>query len=171
MAVLHDGSGVMGDRVVVTWSPRVARWAMRVGHAKGPLGTTSRLTPVVILLSGEVIEALLGNPWPPALTGKPRAPRPRSPGKPGEARFRLPPTAGKPASVRAPLARSPLETGWRGHSALPVERDDRRPASPASARSYAGFFSAAPGPATGGAGAGGASPGFAAALDGLLAKA
>ncbi len=35
MAVLHDGSGVMGALVVVTWSPRVARWAKRVGQPPG----------------------------------------------------------------------------------------------------------------------------------------
>ena len=59
MAVVHDTSGVMGDLVILTWSPRVARWAGRVGHVRGPLGTRSTLTPIVILLSGEVVEELL----------------------------------------------------------------------------------------------------------------
>ena len=64
MAVLRDGSGVMGDLAVVTWSPRVARWALRAAHARGPLGTTTTLTPIVILLSGEVIDALLDEDHP-----------------------------------------------------------------------------------------------------------
>jgi hypothetical protein len=64
MAVLHDGSGVMGDLVVMTWSPRVARWARRAAHARGPPGTTSALTPLVLLLSGAGIQGLLDEAAP-----------------------------------------------------------------------------------------------------------
>jgi hypothetical protein len=59
MSVLHDTTGAMGDLVVLTSSRRVARWARRACHVRGPLGTRSTLTPIVILISGEVLDAML----------------------------------------------------------------------------------------------------------------
>ena len=49
----------MGEVVVLTASRRVAAWAKRVGHQKGELGTRLELTPIVILLAGKRVEALL----------------------------------------------------------------------------------------------------------------
>jgi hypothetical protein len=49
----------MGEVVVLTASRRVAAWAKRVGHQRGELGTRLELTPIVILLAGRRVEALL----------------------------------------------------------------------------------------------------------------
>src|SRR5262245_14499478 len=37
VAALHDGSRQMGELVVITASPRVARWAGQVAHVTGPI--------------------------------------------------------------------------------------------------------------------------------------
>ncbi len=49
----------MGDLVVITASPAVARWAEKVAHERGSAGTTSHLTPVVLLLDGRRARELL----------------------------------------------------------------------------------------------------------------
>ena len=49
----------MGDLVVITASPAVARWAGKVAHERGSAGTTSHLTPVVLLLDGRRARELL----------------------------------------------------------------------------------------------------------------
>jgi len=49
----------MGDLVVITASPGVARWAEKVAHERGSAGTTSHLTPVVLLLDGRRARELL----------------------------------------------------------------------------------------------------------------
>lgn len=49
----------MGEVVVLTASRSVAAWAKRVGHQKGDLGTRLELTPIVILLAGKNVEAML----------------------------------------------------------------------------------------------------------------
>lgn len=51
--------GGMGDLVVVTSSRSVARWASRVAHHRGVLGTRKRLSPVVLHLSKDHLASLL----------------------------------------------------------------------------------------------------------------
>ena len=65
-SVLCIREKAMGEVVVLTASRRVAAWAKRVGHRRGELGTRLELTPIVILLAGSRIEALL-NPAHPEL--------------------------------------------------------------------------------------------------------
>ncbi|MBI5518396.1 MAG: hypothetical protein HY909_31785 [Deltaproteobacteria bacterium] len=64
-AVLADQRGVMGDLLVVTASPAVARWAQRFHH-RGRSGSEVQLRPTVLLLAGGTLEALL-DPKRPAL--------------------------------------------------------------------------------------------------------
>ncbi len=59
MSALQQSTGKMGDLIVLTASRRVAKWARQACHVRGPLGTTLTLTPIVILLTDEVIEELL----------------------------------------------------------------------------------------------------------------
>jgi len=61
VASLHHATRRMGDLIVITASAAVARWAEKVAHARGSGGTTSRLTPVVLLLdlarAGQLLDA------------------------------------------------------------------------------------------------------------------
>ena len=45
--------------MILTASRRVAAWAKRVGHQRGELGTRLELTPIIVLLAGRRVEALL----------------------------------------------------------------------------------------------------------------
>jgi hypothetical protein len=49
----------MGDVVVITASRRVAAWAKGAAHHRGERGTSLGLTPVILLLSKDHVEALL----------------------------------------------------------------------------------------------------------------
>lgn len=49
----------MGEVVVLTSSRRVAAWARRIGRQRGDFGTRFELRPIVVLLAGAQIEALL----------------------------------------------------------------------------------------------------------------
>jgi hypothetical protein len=64
VAALHHETRRMGDLIVITASAAVARWAAKVAHARGSGGTTSRLTPVVLLLDGPRTRALLDSNRP-----------------------------------------------------------------------------------------------------------
>jgi len=64
MAVQQEATGLPGDLIVITTSPAVAVWAKTVAHVRGPLGTTMTVTPVVLLLTEEVIERLLDQDHP-----------------------------------------------------------------------------------------------------------
>ncbi|MCC6559308.1 MAG: hypothetical protein IT372_40815 [Polyangiaceae bacterium] len=57
--VLLNEHGKMGDVLVITSSPRVAAWAKNVASVRGGLGTRLIVEPVVLLLEGPVVEALL----------------------------------------------------------------------------------------------------------------
>ncbi len=59
MATLRFHHRRMGDLIVITASPAVAAWARRVAHERGSAGTTSRLTPVVLLLDLRCARELL----------------------------------------------------------------------------------------------------------------
>lgn len=50
VAVLRFEHRCMGDLVVITASRSVARWAAKVAHERGPVGTRSHLTPVILWL-------------------------------------------------------------------------------------------------------------------------
>lgn len=54
----------MGDVVVITASPTVARWARGVAVEKGGIGTTLRLSPVVVYLGLKQAAALLDSASP-----------------------------------------------------------------------------------------------------------
>src|SRR5215475_10118759 len=58
VSVLLQRDG-MGDLVVVTSSRSVAAWAKRAAHHRGERGTSLGLTPVILLLSSDRLEALL----------------------------------------------------------------------------------------------------------------
>jgi hypothetical protein len=55
---------VMGEVVVLTTSRRVAAWAARVGDAKGSYGTRLTLKPLVLLIAGASIDAMLSEDHP-----------------------------------------------------------------------------------------------------------
>jgi len=57
--ILHDATGHMGEVLVITASRAVARWAHKVAHVTGPVGTSLRLSPVVLLLDARRASALL----------------------------------------------------------------------------------------------------------------
>ncbi len=59
MATLRFSHEQMGDLVVITSSPAVARWAVTAAHERGSAGSTSHLTPVVLLLDGRHARKLL----------------------------------------------------------------------------------------------------------------
>ncbi|MBK8256154.1 MAG: hypothetical protein IPK82_26230 [Polyangiaceae bacterium] len=63
-AVLTHVHGVMGDLVVITASRAVARWATKVAVESGSIGTTLRLSPVVVYLGLKQAEALLDPAFP-----------------------------------------------------------------------------------------------------------
>jgi hypothetical protein len=58
-AALHDGTRQMGELVVITASSSVARWAQRAAHVQGPVGTSLRLSPLVLLLDEKLAGKLL----------------------------------------------------------------------------------------------------------------
>ena len=58
VSVLLQRDG-MGDVVVITASRSVATWAQRAAHHRGERGTSLDVTPVILLLSRDRIEALL----------------------------------------------------------------------------------------------------------------
>ena len=58
-SVLCIREKAMGDVVILTASRSVATWAKRIGHQRGELGTRLELTPLVILLDHQRVEALL----------------------------------------------------------------------------------------------------------------
>jgi hypothetical protein len=66
MAAAHqlDATGAMGDVVVITSSRRVARWAKKVAHVRGDLGSRLGLTPVLLPVLGDAIETLLDDSQP-----------------------------------------------------------------------------------------------------------
>jgi hypothetical protein len=64
VSVLHSQRRCMGDLIVLTCKRHVARWALRVCDATGPLGTTLRLKPTVLLLRGDTIASLLDQTHP-----------------------------------------------------------------------------------------------------------
>jgi hypothetical protein len=49
----------MGEVVIMTASRSVARWARRIAHVCGPLGTDLALRPLVLLVTGKQVQALL----------------------------------------------------------------------------------------------------------------
>jgi hypothetical protein len=59
MAAMHDETRRMGELVVITASKRVARWARRIAHVTGPIGTSLKLSPLILLLGPRVIPQLL----------------------------------------------------------------------------------------------------------------
>ena len=59
MATLRHTHRRMGDLIVITASASVARWAATVAHERGSAGTTSRLSPVVLLLDRRRVAELL----------------------------------------------------------------------------------------------------------------
>jgi hypothetical protein len=64
-ALLFDETGSMGEIVILTSSRRVARWAKKVAHVRGDfLGSRLRLTPIVLPIVGDTIEALLDEAHP-----------------------------------------------------------------------------------------------------------
>jgi hypothetical protein len=58
-SALFDQEGVMGEVVILTASRSVGAWARRAAHVRGELGTRLELTPLVLLVAGRTIEALL----------------------------------------------------------------------------------------------------------------
>jgi hypothetical protein len=58
-SLLFNAHGQMGDVLVITASRHVARWAADVASARSKLGTQLTLRPVVLLLAGAAVEALL----------------------------------------------------------------------------------------------------------------
>ena len=54
-----DQCGVTGEVVILASTRRVAAGASDVGHAEGELGTRLTLTPLVLLLAGKSIDAML----------------------------------------------------------------------------------------------------------------
>ena len=58
VSVLLQRDG-MGDVVVITASRSVAAWAKAAAHHRGERGTSLGLTPVILLLSKDHVEALL----------------------------------------------------------------------------------------------------------------
>jgi hypothetical protein len=63
-AIQLDATGTMGELFVLTSSRRVARWARQVGRLRGELGSVLRLRPVILLIAGETIDALLDEAHP-----------------------------------------------------------------------------------------------------------
>jgi hypothetical protein len=63
-SVLLDQTGALGDVVVITARRDVARWAERVAHHQGQLGTKLSLTPLVLHLGEDEVEALLDEQRP-----------------------------------------------------------------------------------------------------------
>jgi hypothetical protein len=63
-SVLLDQTGALGDVVVITARRDVARWAKRVAHHRGQLGTRLSLTPLVLHLGPEEVEGLLDEERP-----------------------------------------------------------------------------------------------------------
>lgn len=58
-SLLFDQTGTLGDLIVITASRAVGRGAARVAQVQTPLGTKLALTPVVLVLGPEQVEALL----------------------------------------------------------------------------------------------------------------
>lgn len=58
-SILFNDHHEMGDVIVITASRHVARWAARVASVRSELGTRLQLRPIVLLLAGAAIEALL----------------------------------------------------------------------------------------------------------------
>src|SRR5262249_13271774 len=64
-AILFDETSAMGEIVVLTSSRRVARWAKKVAHVRGDLfGSRLLLTPIVLPIVGDAIEAMLDERHP-----------------------------------------------------------------------------------------------------------
>jgi len=59
-----DQCGVTGEVVILASTRRVAAGASDVGHAEGELGTRLTLTPLVLLLAGKSIDAMLSADHP-----------------------------------------------------------------------------------------------------------
>jgi len=59
-----DQCGVTGEVVILASTRRVAAGASDVGHAEGELGTRLTLTPLVLLLAGKSIDAMLSEDHP-----------------------------------------------------------------------------------------------------------
>jgi hypothetical protein len=64
VALLFDQTGTMGDLIAITPRADVARWAKRMVHARGPLGTKVSLEPVVFHLGEAEVDALLDEDHP-----------------------------------------------------------------------------------------------------------
>ena len=63
-AIQLNETRVMGEVVVLTTSRRVAAWAARVGQAEGAFGTRLALNPLVLLIAGKSIDAMLSADHP-----------------------------------------------------------------------------------------------------------
>jgi hypothetical protein len=63
-ALQLNETGAMGEVVVLTSSRRVARWAKKVARVQGDFGSRLGLTPVVLPIVGEAIDALLDEAQP-----------------------------------------------------------------------------------------------------------
>jgi len=63
-ALQVDRTGEMGEVVVLTSSRRVAAWARAVGHVQGAFGSRLALTPLVLLITGKAIDAMLDEAHP-----------------------------------------------------------------------------------------------------------
>lgn len=63
-SLLFDQTGTLGEVIVITARPAVARWAERVAHVRTRLGTELRLKPVVLHLGAEESKALLDERHP-----------------------------------------------------------------------------------------------------------
>jgi hypothetical protein len=62
--VLLDQTGRLGDVIVVTARSSVAAWARTVAHVRTALGTRLELTPVVLHVRLEVVDALISEGQP-----------------------------------------------------------------------------------------------------------
>lgn len=63
-ALQLDATGVMGEIVILTSSRRVAAWAREVAHVRGDFGSRFELTPQVVPIVGQAIDALLDEAHP-----------------------------------------------------------------------------------------------------------
>lgn len=64
MAAMFNETSVAGDLLVITHERRIATWVEHSTRIRGPLGTGLALEPMVLLVAGRVVDALLDEAHP-----------------------------------------------------------------------------------------------------------